>query len=453
MKASLELNSRPNRNGLYDIFVRIQDGNQRSRKKTTYAVKKNHFDSKKTGAWISTKDSNYAAMNKNLATLLEKYTNQIAEGQNINSNLETTDVFTGIKNKDKTATFVAFYKSMSTEEMMPNYNQRKGYDGVLSNWFQFIDETNMSENLTFQQMKVSDLVKFEKWLFKRGLQSSSVHSNLKRIKACFNSAKKDKLIKPEENLFEFYKLPSPKPAKPKVKLTPAELLKFLTFEYPDGTLTKTVQKLFQIAYCLQGARIEDVLTLAWSDIKDEQGIVSFVMKKNGKPVNTPFTETLMDALSYFRSIRKGKNPLVIPILEPAFLTLKFSSNTEENENYKREIGKKTSLVNKYIKKIAADCEITKKVSTHGARHAVLNNAIRVTGGDAKKVKGIARHSTLVVTDNYVANDSEESISEIMDKVTSLENLEKLAKEDLKKIEALQRKLDAIRNKLKPSKKP
>lgn len=46
MKASLELSSKKNRDGLFEIYIRIQEGNVKKRIKANIAVAKNQFKSK-----------------------------------------------------------------------------------------------------------------------------------------------------------------------------------------------------------------------------------------------------------------------------------------------------------------------------------------------------------------------------------------------------------------------
>jgi len=43
MKAALELSSKPNRDGLFEIYIRIQEGKKKKRIKANIAVKQNQL--------------------------------------------------------------------------------------------------------------------------------------------------------------------------------------------------------------------------------------------------------------------------------------------------------------------------------------------------------------------------------------------------------------------------
>ena len=69
MKAALELSSKKNRDGLFEIYVRIQDGNKKRRIKANVAVAKTQFKSKNHNLqWVIKHPNAKAITNNNTAT-------------------------------------------------------------------------------------------------------------------------------------------------------------------------------------------------------------------------------------------------------------------------------------------------------------------------------------------------------------------------------------------------
>jgi integrase/recombinase XerD len=415
MKASLELNSRENKNGFFDILVRIQNGNQKTRKKTPYGVSnRKYFDSQKFGSWVSNKESNYAAINKNLKILLENYTNQIAEGLNENAHLDTkTVVFSANAGSTKTS-LVSFLEEKIS--LMMNYNHRKGYQQTLNHWLNYAKEKRLGD-LSFTQINTNILKGFENYLVKKGNASSSCYTNLKRIRACFNMAITEKIIGVGDYIFRGYKMPSAKSVGKKEKLTAEEMKSFMDVQYEDGTLTKTVQQCFLLQFHLAGVRIEDVLTLEWTNVRKDR--IFYSMVKNSKGNSFQITPQIRKILDYFRSIRDDKNPLVVPVLEPEFLAFKSSGDEKENELYKKRISSKTALINKYLRIIATDAEIEKHVSTHVSRHSFASIAAKRTNGNLLFVQRALNHSSPTITKAYLESLDDESLDEGMADVTKL----------------------------------
>ncbi|MCX6296811.1 MAG: hypothetical protein NTX97_12270, partial [Bacteroidetes bacterium] len=73
MKAALELSSKPNRNGLFEIYVRIQEGNKKKRIKANIAVKSNQFKAKNHNMKWVYNHPNHHGINSDLKALIESY--------------------------------------------------------------------------------------------------------------------------------------------------------------------------------------------------------------------------------------------------------------------------------------------------------------------------------------------------------------------------------------------
>lgn len=414
MKAALELSSKKNSNGLYEIYIRVQDNlGKKKRIKANCAITKNQFKSKNHNFnWVRN-HPNAKKINADLKLQLEEYNDVLLISETQKKSV-TPEYVIYKTNKTTDIPTIKQYIEIKISQML-EYNQRKGYTQVLNNWLNYTNEKKLG-NLDFKQIDVQILKGFENFLFKKGLSSGTVYGNLKRIRSCFNMAIKEQIISVGDYIFRAYTMPKVK-ATQKEKLTIEELKLFISQNYEDGSLIKTTQQLFLLAFNLAGVRIEDVLTLKWENVKKER--IEYVMSKTGAINSFQITPQIKLILDYFKSIKSHGAKLIIPIMNEEIANLKSSKDEAENEKYKKEIGRKTSLVNKFLKKIGEDALIEKKISTHIARHTFASIAIKKSNGDINFVQNALKHSNAKITQVYLASLDNDSMDSKMNDVTSL----------------------------------
>ena len=228
---------------------------------------------------------------------------------------------------------------------------------------------------------------------------------------------KEQILSVGDYIFKAYNMPKVTATK-KEKLTIEELKLFANLEYENGSIIKTAQKVFMLAFNLAGIRIEDILTLRWDNVKNNR--IEYVMAKTGAINSFQITLQIQSLLDYFRSIQVVRsNTLIVPILDEKIALLKSSKSEIENEKYKKEIGRKTSLINKFLNKISEDAGIDKKITTHIARHSFASIAIKKTNGNVNFVQNALKHSNPKITQVYLASLDNESMDSKMNYVTTL----------------------------------
>ncbi|XOV91591.1 MAG: tyrosine-type recombinase/integrase [Bacteroidota bacterium] len=159
-----------------------------------------------------------------------------------------------------------------------------------------------------------------------------------------------------------------------------------------------------LAFYFAGIRVTDVLSLTWGDFKDRR--LYYTMHKNEKPVSLKIPEKAQAILDLYRSSDSRKKDFV-------FQYLKDVRPNDSHDKYVK-VRNATSLLNKYLKKIAEKCDIEKNLSNHIARHTFGNLA-----GDSihpLMLQKLYRHSDLKTTINYQANFIHKEADEALDKV-------------------------------------
>jgi integrase len=130
------------------------------------------------------------------------------------------------------------------------------------------------------------------------------------------------------------------------------------------------------------------------------------MNKNEKPLSLKIPDKANTLLNYYRKGQAENNGYVFPFLKGA--------NYNNEEDIFRKTRNATKLFNKYLKRIASQCEIDKNLSNHIARHSFGNIA-----GDKihpLMLQKLYRHSDLKTTLNYQSNFIHRDADDALDSV-------------------------------------
>ena len=190
----------------------------------------------------------------------------------------------------------------------------------------------------------------------------------------------------------------------KIGLTRSEIERIEIIDLDEGTAIWHTRNVWLFSYYFAGIRISDVLEMKWSDFMD--GRLFYTMNKNEKPLSLKIPDKAKIILNYYRPSSLSKEDFVFPYLKKA------------NPKSKQDIFVKTrnasTLLNKYLKRLADKCNIEKNLSNHIARHSFGNIA-----GDAISplmLQKLYRHSDLKTTINYQANFIHKDADDALDAV-------------------------------------
>ena len=190
----------------------------------------------------------------------------------------------------------------------------------------------------------------------------------------------------------------------KIGLSINEVEKIEVLELEKYSTIWHTHNIWLFSFYFAGIRISDVVKLKWRDFKDNR--LYYIMKKNGKPLSLKVPDKAQVILNYYLKNQKINNGYVFPFLRNV------KSNDAEAIYVKTKNA--TSLLNKYLKRIAEQCGIDKNLSNHIARHSFGNIA-----GDKihpLMLQKLYRHSDLKTTLNYQANFIHRDADEALDSV-------------------------------------
>jgi integrase len=271
--------------------------------------------------------------------------------------------------------------------------------GIISKFKRFC-----SEGMRVQEVTLRTINKYEKHMQEElGNSKTTIRSNMKVLRKVFTEAEREKLIKPGNNPFEGYRMPSEKTER--IFLDEDELKRVESVELPQNTLIDHTRNLYVFACYAGGIRVSDLLQLKWRNITETH--VRFKMRKTGEVVSVKLPRKAQEILEIYKQKDQENEGLVFPFLKP--------EDFEDDIKLFNAISSKTALLNKYLKKLAQKADIDKPVTFHTSRHTFATRALR-KGMRIEYVSKILGHSDIKTTQIYtkIINKDLDKAMEVFD---------------------------------------
>lgn len=304
--------------------------------------------------------------------------------------------------------FLNLKSSSSTKDIIAGIKQRRRNRVSKSRKgeYSFLDGINhfkKNKNLKFRDIDQAFLERYKTFCSAYLNQKTRTISNqLIFIRTLFNIAIKDGIVASKFYPFAGEKEKIRIGSGNKIGLTVEEVEKIESLELEPQSSIWHTHNIWLISFYFAGIRISDVIKLRWSDFKDNR--LYYVMNKNEKPLSLKIPDKASIILSYYKTHQQENGGYVFPFLK----------DTNNAEDVFRKTRNATKLFNKYLKRIANECDIDKNLSNHIARHSFGNIA-----GDRihpLMLQKLYRHSDLKTTLNYQANFIHRDADDALDSV-------------------------------------
>ena len=262
------------------------------------------------------------------------------------------------------------------------------------------------KNLMFEDIDTAFINKYKNFCTSYLDQKTrTVTNQLIFIRTLYNLAIKENIIDNKNYPFTGEKEQIRIKSGNKIGLTKVEIIQIENLELEEHTSIWHTRNAWLFAYYFAGVRISDVLEMKWSDFVD--GRLYYQMNKNEKPVSLKTPTQALKILDQYRPYKTSNSDFIFPFLKKA--------DRKSKEDIFKKTRNATKLLNDYLKKIAALCDIEKNLSNHIARHSFGNIA-----GDAINplmLQKLYRHSSLKTTINYQANfihkDADDALEQVL----------------------------------------
>lgn len=230
---------------------------------------------------------------------------------------------------------------------------------------------------------------------------NTIHNNLKTLRAIYYSAIKEGVIPGENNPFFIFKLKQETKTK-KVKLTVDEILAIEALPLEPNTLIWHTRNYFLFSFYCAGIRVSDLIQLKWENVTP-QGRIEYKMDKTGGFKSVVLLPKAKEILNHYKVGRDSSTRYIFPILDTDY-------DLNKATVLQSQLSAKTSLINKYLKKIGEMAEIRKPLSSHIARHS-FSDIARKRGANIYDISKMLGHSSIKITEAYLASLDLESQDE------------------------------------------
>ena len=387
-----ELRDHQKKDGTHQVVLRITKDRKHIREKLNIYVKKSEWKGI-TDKWVSAKHPNYKKLNNTIQKKKIEYENKYLNLEEEQGDVELLDIYNTINKDHLKADFLKYWDLV--RKGMTKYNNYKGYDTMRAKIVAFKE----NQEISFKSINSDWLGKFETHLRKTTKNNQTLYGYMKRIRRIWNIAIEDNIV--DKALYPFgnkvgkYKMPDPdENLKPIERLETKEIISLFSLEFENGSRSQTVQKAFELSFNCAGIRIEDLLTLKWSNIRN--GRLIYNMKKgvtNGKLRDIEVTKEIKGVLDLLGNGKHLQDDYILPFMEKGI-------ENKDEETYKKEIGNKTSNFNNILKRVAKKAGITKSLTSHIAKHSWAKYTYDKTG-DLRLIQKNLGHKDITTTMKYI----------------------------------------------------
>lgn len=323
--------------------------------------------------------------NKNLSA--KRLRNRVAEQM-------TGDTYDFIKYAEE------FYKNLYAEKRTRYANKMKYTIRKLKEY--------CGGELPFDELKVSNgaikfLKKYRRYLkIEKNNAPNTIHGNFKNMKTIVKEAIVDGYLPQNEN--PFFTFSVEKEETHKTHLSLKQILAIESLELDPYSTMGLTRNSFLFSFYMAGIRFSDMIQLVWMEEK-EDNILDYTMNKtrgsSGSRRILPIPPPAQEILNLYRKKVKGVYDYIFPWLDPKqFPSIKDHKYTAEQlKLLVKQCSSKTTLSNKYLKKIARRAGIRENVTNHVARHTFTGIAEDL-GLSVKEMQSLLGHSSISTTEIY-----------------------------------------------------
>jgi integrase/recombinase XerD len=390
--AEFYLETRPKRNGLHNVKIRVYFNRKYRYYSTDIDLKLGELE-KILNARRKTDEQKelYFKLNKYLTKAndiikkldvfsFEKFDKIYFEGR---------DVF-----KSVSYAFDRYVEDLETE----------GRIGTASNYRAAIRSLEeFKHGLKFSDITISFLKKYEQWMLEGGHSITTVGMYLRALRAVYNQQNIDRSLYP----FEKYEIPTGKNIKKALTLNEISLI----YNYKATGTEAMARDYWMFLYLCNGMNVKDFCSLKWENISGD--ILTYQREKTKRTRRDSKKIVVSLKPETWKIINKYGKRSIVPD-SYIFPHYENGMTPERKQEVSQQLIK---TINKYMKRIARNVGINKEVTTYYARHSFAT-ILKQSGADISMISDLLGHSNLSVTENYLDGFENDQIKRQTDVLTS-----------------------------------
>ena len=340
-----------------------------------------------------------------LFSVLDK-ANKAIESMQVFSFNEFEQIFFEIK-QDKKDLFIVFQSYIDLLKAQNRIGTANSYNNALTAFKSFLGKTKCN----FIDLNPALLNEFERKWLEKGKSITTVGIYMRSLRTIFNLAKSENVITEKDYPFGKHKYVIPAGANIKKAFSKDVISKIYNYKAVKMSQEHFARDMWVFSYLCNGINFRDIAKLKYQDVKEDS--IFFIRQKTSQ--TTRAKQKLISAVL----LPELKNIIITwgnkPIVPEQYVFPVLNDNmTIEKEVDKVKQTIKT--INKYLRRIAATLELGVDITTYTARHSFATQ-LKSTGASTEFISESLGHSSLAVTENYLASFPQEEKKKWASKLT------------------------------------
>lgn len=274
-------------------------------------------------------------------------------------------------------------------------------------------------DVAFSSITVSWLNEYENWLKSQELSKSTVGIYLRPLRAIFNEAIEDGIIK-REKCYPFgkrkYRIPSSRNIKKALDLT--EIQRIYNYKCdPNQPSEQMAKDYWLFSYFANGMNPKDIANLKYKNIDGdyiifERSKTQHSLRSDPRPITVFISDDMKAIIKRWGNENKSPNNYLFPILQNGVTPLR---QYELVQNF-------VGIINDWMKRIFQNMGIDKKATTYVARHT-FSTVLKKSGASTEFIQEALGHTDLKTTESYLDSFDKELKKEFAGRLTSFKTIQ------------------------------
>lgn len=292
--------------------------------------------------------------------------------------------FRGDKINSKITVFEHFEATIALMNTSGRTGNARSYKDTRNSFFSF----HQDKGLSFKNLNFGLLERYEAYLRSINNQDSGIAFRMRSIRAIYNSAIRNGIVKQEYYPFDKYKISKLKGKGLKRALSREEIKKILDVDLSERPDLIDSKNYFIFSYFSRGINFVDMIKLTKDSIQGES--IEYKRSKTKGRFIIKILPPVQAVLDYYAS-NNSMTDYIFPIL------LKNDLTPIQIENRKH---KTLSQFNKNLKELAKLAKVDKNVTSYVIRHSFATN-LKQLGVATDLISASMGHANLDITNSYL----------------------------------------------------
>lgn len=402
MRAKIDVigeNHRSSANGEIPLSIRLTQNKKRKYIRIGINIQPQYWDSKKNKLKPNCPDREYL---ENIITeKLSKFQKQVLEFQSIGKDFSLNQLIESVEKPTKNISISNYLNSVIENLTKENRIGNATHYQALYNSLGRFTKINQ---LQFVDIDVPFLNKYETHLRSIGNKNNSISIKMRTLKAVYNKAVKDNIVKKDYYPFNEYNVSKLKDSTPKRSILKEDIQNIISLDVQSirkrpQSLLQFSKDLFLFSYLGCGINMVDMAHLKRSNIVSNR--IVYKRHKTGKQISFLLQSYALEIIQKYEDCN---NDYIFPILDD-------SIHATAEQKFRR-IKKVTYVANKNLKKIGESINLSIPLTTYCARHSFAT-ILKRSGINVAIISEALGHSDLKTTQIYLDSFENTQIDEAM----------------------------------------